>query len=398
MSRNIIKRLLPLFVAAVLCSSCGMAGDPSSTMTSTSVSSSSPSSSASETTKPTVDSSSEDKTSGSTTTPPVSSSESSDTTTLPPVSSEDTTENTTVTTTEKTDVTTTSATKKTETITETSPPAAEHPPAETKVLSVSSPGTSVKSAATAEIDYSNASLGYISASYNGNSAKAKLRIISGDTTSNHELSVNGNKEYFPLMMGSGEYKIQIFEQVDGKMYANVVEVAINVTVNDEVKMYLYPNRYSMFSKNSACVVKSASVCGGKNGDIEKIAAIFQYITDNITYDYDLAATVKSGYIPDPDKVLSKKTGICFDYASLFAAMARSQGIPTRLVIGYADPDIYHAWNEVYTKETGWITPELLLSKAGYNIVDATFYAGASNKDAMADYISDEGNYLAVYRY
>lgn len=404
MSRKIIMRLLPLVVAAVVCSSCSCTGGPSSTVTSSDTSLTTTGSvTTTDTSVPTDTITSDSKPSENTTVPPVSSSDSSDSATQPPVSSDNTSESTSVstsgtTTTGKTDGTTTTTTKKTETITEVSPPAAEQPPAEIKVLAVSSPGTQVKASGGGEIDYSNASLGYISASYSGKSAKAKLRITSGDSVSNHDLSVSGNKEYFPLMVGSGEYKIQVFEQIDGKKYANVVEVTINVTVKDEVAMYLYPNRYSMFSKNSASVIKSAAVCGGKSGDIEKIAAIFGYITDNVKYDYDLAATVKSGYIPDPDKVLAKKSGICFDYASLFVAMARSQGIPTRLVIGYAEPDIYHAWNEVYTKETGWITPELLLEKAGYNIVDATFYAGASDKEAMADYISDEGNYLAVYRY
>lgn len=79
-------------------------------------------------------------------------------------------------------------------------------------------------------------------------------------------------------------------------------------------------------------------------------------------------------------------------------MLRSQDIPTRLVVGYASPDIYHAWNEVYTTETGWITPQLLLSIKGYNTVDATFYAGADDKSAISQYISDSGNYSAIYYY
>ena len=68
------------------------------------------------------------------------------------------------------------------------------------------------------------------------------------------------------------------------------------------------------------------------------------------------------------------------------------------MIGYADPDIYHAWNEVYTDETGWITPELFFKKKGYNIADATFYASNPNKEKIADYISNDGNYTAMYRY
>ncbi len=317
-------------------------------------------------------------------------SETSETTTVSHTESE-----TTVTT---TTVTTASQTSQTQLLSETSVPAADVPPAEIKVSSVSSPGVLLEDKGTAAVDYSNASDGYISASYSGNSKKAKLRIMCGGVTCDHDLSVTGEKEYFPLMQGSGDYRIQIYEQYDGKMYMSVLDLSVKLEVDDSVKMYLFPNRYSMFDENSVCVRKAAELCGGADDDIEKIAAIFGFITDNITYDYNLAATVQSGYIPDPDKVLKVKKGICFDYSSLFAAMCRSQGIPTRLVIGYAADDIYHAWNEVYTEETGWITPELLLKNKGYNIVDATFYASAENKKYIADYISDSGNYSSVYRY
>lgn len=313
--------------------------------------------------------------------------------------SEITTVSLTETQTTTTSVTTTvSETSQTQVLSETSVPAADVPPAEIRVSPVSSPGVMLEDKGTAAVDYSNASDGYISASYSGSSQRAKLRIVCGGVTCDHDLSVTGEKEYFPLMQGSGDYRIQIYEQYDGKMYMSVLDLSVTLEVADNVKMYLFPNRYSMFDENSACVKKSAELCGSAGNDIEKIAAIFGFITDNVTYDYDLAATVQSGYIPDPDKVMKVKKGICFDYASLFAAMCRSQGIPARLVIGYAADDIYHAWNEVYTKETGWITPELLLRNKGFNIVDSTFYASAENKERIADYISDSGNYSSVYRY
>lgn len=264
--------------------------------------------------------------------------------------------------------------------------------------SVNSPGEAVEKTSMASVDYSNASLGYISASYSGNSGRAKLRIICNDVTYDHDLSVSGNYEYFPLSQGSGDYRIQVYEQLEGKLYSIALDLEISVDVKNDTDTYLYPNKYVWFSEKSDCAKKSAELCAGKEDDIRKIAAIFTYISDNLSYDYDLAATVTSGYIPDPDTVLSIRKGICFDYASLFAAMARSQNIPARLVIGYASPDIYHAWNEVYTKETGWITPELLLKEKGYNLVDATFYSSAENKSIIAEYISDNTNYSAIYRY
>lgn len=297
--------------------------------------------------------------------------------------------------------TTTVATTTVATTTTQATTATTAPPAQIVIPTVkqpTSPQTSAKVTDTAVIDWSNASEGYIGASYSGSSKRAKLRIVCGDVTYDHDLAVDGSVEYFPLSQGSGDYFIAVYEQLEGKSYMEAASVQTTLGISDEVQMYLYPNKYVMFDQGSDCVYKGAELCAGMDGTIEKLAAIFGWITDNITYDYDLAATVVSGYIPDPDALLEKRSGICFDYASLFAAMARSQGIPTRLVIGYASPDIYHAWNEVYTEETGWISAELLLKQKGYNLVDSTFYASAADKAAISEYISNSGNYSAIYRY
>ena len=300
------------------------------------------------------------------------------------------------------------------TASETSPPAAETAapqttttaettaakPVEVVIPDVKVPlanGASVFSEEKAELDYGNASDGYISVVYKGSSAQAKLRIANGSVQYDHDISADGTRDFIPLM-GSGSYSVKVYEHISGKNFAPVLSGEFEVSLKNENDTYLYPNKYVNYEKNSECVKKAAEVCAGKSSDVEEIAAIFEYISDNISYDKQLAATVQSGYIPNPDKTLSSGKGICFDYASLFAAMCRSRNIPARLVIGYADPNIYHAWNEVYTDETGWITPELFLKKKGYNIADATFYSSNSDKKKIADYISNDGNYAAVYRY
>lgn len=273
------------------------------------------------------------------------------------------------------------------------------PPAEVvipKIKMPESPGTKTITGTNAEVDYSNASEGYISVLYSGSADGGKVRLKCGNLQYDHDLAA-GKREYFPLM-DSGSYSVKVYEHVTGANYAQLIDDSFDVKLRSTTEMYLYPNKYINFSSSSSCVKKAAELCAGETDDVEKIASIFTYLTDNVVYDKQLAATVQSGYIPDPDSTLSSKKGICFDYASLFAAMCRSQGIPTRLVIGYADPNIYHAWNEVYTDETGWITPELFLKKKGYNITDATFYASNSNKEKISDYISNDGNYSAMYRY
>lgn len=265
-----------------------------------------------------------------------------------------------------------------------------------EVRTVSSPGTAAVSENGGTVDFSNAAKGYISVNYTGSSDKAKLRLICGDAVNDHTITV-GKVEYIPLSLGSGAYTAELYERVDGKMYAEVLSAGFEAEILDPVGMYLYPNKYCDFSRDSNCVRKGAELCAGIDGEVEKIAAVFGWVTENVTYDYALAGSVTANYVPFPDSVLAARTGICFDYASLFAAMTRSQGIPTRMVIGYTG-DVYHAWNEVWTEETGWITPELLLGKKGYNRVDATFYSSNQNKDAISDYITNNGNYSAVYYY
>lgn len=260
-----------------------------------------------------------------------------------------------------------------------------------------SPGVNIFSAASGWVDYSNASKGYISAKYTGSKSRSKLRIEANGETYTYDLTVGGVVEYFPLSIGNGTYTVTLYELISGSDYSTVLKKQFEANITNPRSPFTYPNRYVDYSDKSECVYKAAELCAGKSDNISKIAAIFQWITDNVTYDYELAKTAPKTYYPDPDRTMQKRTGICYDYASLMAAMLRSQSIPTRLVIGYAG-DTKHAWNEIYTEQTGWITPELLLKNNGYNTVDATFYAGADNKSKIVEYIQNPANYSAIYYY
>lgn len=61
-----------------------------------------------------------------------------------------------------------------------------------------------------------------------------------------------------------------------------------------------------------------------------------------------------------ERTLAEQAGSCRDFAVLFNACARQQGIAARFVSGYhegADPDearYLHAWSEVYLPGAGWI--------------------------------------------
>ena len=246
----------------------------------------------------------------------------------------------------------------------------------------------------ASVDISDAASGVVQVSYKGSCSNVKVRITMGDNVYDYGLS---GSAVYPLQSGSGEYNVKVLENISGKTYAIALDESFSAEVSD-FSPYLLPTQYISFSQSDNCVKKAAELCAGCDSDAEKIAAIFEYVNDNISYDKQLAASVKSGYIPDPDSTLAKGTGICFDYASLFAAMCRSQSIPTKLVMGYVQGNMYHAWNEVYTKETGWVTLDLFIEKNKWNLLDPTFYASADNKSDAAEYMSDKDGYSAVYYY
>lgn len=248
----------------------------------------------------------------------------------------------------------------------------------------------------AAADITSASDGVVMVSYKGECKKVKVRITKGDAVYDYDLDPGGT--VFPLQSGSGTYNIKVLENVSGKTYAIAMDMDFEVSIKDGLSPFLLPSQYINYSQSDKCVYKAAELCSGKTGTIDKAAAMFEYVTSHITYDKELAANVKSGYIPDPDATLESGKGICFDYASLFASMCRSQGIPAKLVMGYVRGDVYHAWNEIYTEETGWITVDLFLDKGGWELLDPTFYASASDKAQVSEYIGEGSDYSAVYYY
>lgn len=245
-------------------------------------------------------------------------------------------------------------------------------------------------------DITSADMGVIKVTYSGKCGKVKVRITKNEAVYDYDLDPGGT--VFPLQSGSGTYNIKVLENVSGKTYAVALDEDFSADIKSEFSPYLVPSQYINYSQSDDCVYKAAELCAGKSGTVEKAAAMFGYITSNVKYDKELAASVKSGYVPNPDKTLESGKGICFDYASLFASMCRSQNIPAKLVMGYVRGNVYHSWNEIYTEESGWVTVDIFLKGSGWELLDPTFYASASDKSAVAEYIGDGSDYSAIYYY
>ena len=266
-----------------------------------------------------------------------------------------------------------------------------------RVLEPVASGVEVFSNADAAIDASNATEGYVMVKYTGSAAKVRMLIETpAGNTYNYLMDLDGNYDVYPLSEGNGVYKIGVYENLHDDQYAAAFTQSVNVTLKDEYSMFLYPNAYVDFNANSAAVAKGQELANGAGSDLEVVDNVYHYIIENVEYDYDKADTVQSGYIPDVDDTLATGTGICFDYASLMGAMLRSQGIPTRLEIGYAGTQ-YHAWISVYTPETGWIDNVIEFDGSQWTLMDPTLGSYA-NTSTIKRYLEEDSYYQLKYKY
>lgn len=240
------------------------------------------------------------------------------------------------------------------------------------------------SGAGAEIDLSAVAQGYVAVRAQ-NDKKLKCQIVFGETKYNYDLPGDNTPIICPLQSGNGSYTVRIMQNTTENKYAEIFSASAQVTMDSELEPFLRPNQRSDYTENSRCVVEAARIAKGAADAAGLVNDIYAYIAENVDYDYDKAQWVVDnnvkGYLPDPDDTFDTGKGICYDYASLAAAMLRSQGIPTKLIIGWVQSggsEVYHAWNMIWLEETGWITVEIKAPAHAWQRIDLTFAAAGQS--------------------
>lgn len=101
-------------------------------------------------------------------------------------------------------------------------------------------------------------------------------------------------------------------------------------------------------------------------DYEKAKKIYDYISINVSYDYEHLGDSSYMLSHTAYAALIQETAVCQGYASLFYRMAHEAGLSARIVTGLVDGEA-HAWN---------------MLKIGnlYYYIDATYASGSGNRD------------------
>ncbi len=196
------------------------------------------------------------------------------------------------------------------------------------------------------------------------------------TTAKAEVKNGSFKTNLNLRMGSGEYTIWAGDNsthFDGSIRFLVENKS------EEDARYTAASLYVDY-ENPHISELARSLTLNQVDDMAKLKCIHDWITANISYDWESYRKGENKMIPASDTLASKK-GMCRDYAFLMAALSRSAGLPARVVYGEASPRAnsskeLHAWNEVliYGK---WIPVDSCWD-AGY-VVEARFIASPSSK-------------------
>jgi len=161
-----------------------------------------------------------------------------------------------------------------------------------------------------------------------------------------------------LNQGEGKYYIYIMVNEEGRNYSFGPKLSIVNT--RRLEKFLYPEKH-IESDDEEIIKLAKELTHSTKGDLEKARSIYNWVKDNIKYDYE---KYKKHQINNYDNdygalnTLRDLKGVCYDYATLTAALGRASGLKTKVVAGLGKLggfEGYHAWNEIYiSEEDKWV--------------------------------------------
>ncbi len=238
-----------------------------------------------------------------------------------------------------------------------------------------------------DISYDKSKLadGVIGVKYSGSLTKPIKATVEKDGN-RYIYSLKKNELYYlPLQLGAGEYKISVLENVEGTKYKSLDAVNVDSKIDDSLKMYTYSTPITYFNNTMSSIKNYSKQINLKSAG-DKVNILYNDVIKNYKYDYEKIKNLPSDYVPNIDDMYNYKKGICYDYASLMSGVLRSQGIPVKLVMGYA-PEIkeYHSWNEIYLNNK-------------WNIVDTTYDATMYQAGRSTTFSKDPSKFKIVKVY
>ena len=194
--------------------------------------------------------------------------------------------------------------------------------------------------------------------------------VYGDNATNYRC-YPGEETKIGFPYGPGEYHLMVRFINPKNRWQYIFNETINVTEDEYESSLLASNTMSNYKQTNMIQIKVDEICKGLTSDRDKAFALFKWMSRNLFYDDSRLSEISWGYIPAYNRIIEKDGAICLDFAGFYAALCRSQGIKTRIDVGWVYKGIsmlegYHAWNEIYF-DGDWhqIDPTRAISSDGY---------------------------------
>lgn len=132
--------------------------------------------------------------------------------------------------------------------------------------------------------------------------------------------------------------------------------------------YLAPNQHIVLDERIRKI--SAEVVGNETNPVRASRKLYDWVLANIDYWVKDPKNKKASPVGSSVYCLENRTGNCTDFHSLWAALARASGIPTRIIYGSffkaeldgQDTDqSYHCWPEFYASGIGWVPHDVAVA-------------------------------------
>lgn len=219
-------------------------------------------------------------------------------------------------------------------------------------------------------------------------ALIKILVIKDEKQTWYDVNlVNGkfNEEIW-LIDGKGNYEISVLvHKIDRKYNFGPTVRVENVS---DVNRFLVPTKH-VESNNEELINAAQEITRNAGSDREKAKLIYDWITKNIVYDYKkYLRQLNKNYdnVYGAYSTYKTRTGVCYDYSTLFAALGRAVGLQVKVIKGNfvtSTSEELHAWNEIYiSEEDRWINVD---STFGYSLGKNYF----DNADFNVDHVKIE---------
>ena len=173
-----------------------------------------------------------------------------------------------------------------------------------------------------------------------------------------------------LIDGEGIYNIYAMIHFEGNKYAYGPSIIVSNT-EYSTKTVVQESTNDISSGDTSIAELSKRLTADKKTSREKIEAIYNWVAENLTYDYEkynnMLAKDFSGQYGATVAFESKK-GVCYDYAKLFVELCSASGIQAKVDAGYCTNIIgYHAWNEVFDADSSqWLILDTTVDSINYH--------------------------------